>query len=519
METLTFRWQTDWFRKCMPHFSCLLEEAERIAAGKRGDLRKMEEVLGQIAEICDPLEEMKNCHYAGQMENIRTSLLDLTQTDKRDELAAYTLLPFLWELREEIYFWGCVAADGEKRQAYWQKEFVSHHRRVNPRRTEPKKVTIFIPACNHLDYTKQCVESVLRHTDFRDCELLLLDHGSKDETAAYFHTIPNAKVIRFRENVGMLMFSVAFRACCGRYLAFVSNDTIVTEHWLSHLLDCLETEKDALSATPVTPFTSNCQAILPCPLERLEDFAAEFHKERKGDWRHRARIMPVIGVYDVEKLDTMGFGDRWFQTMEFWDDDVSLRARRKGFRQFLCTDVYCHHFGSVTGGVAWGKTLAAGRELFLQKHGVDAWGPGFCRSEDMMALLPALKLSEETVSFLALECGFGDSVFEVQNDLKRQQKQVQTYGLSEEEENRQDVFHFVQGWHTAVEGTAAALTNAFAERRFSVILTEKAQLPGETMTKRLLPGGYVLAMDSDFTGYLRLIDRKGNWSLWKKFDI
>ena len=256
---MTFRWQTEWFQDCMPLFSCLLEEAERVAAGKAGDFGKMGDWLGEIENICDPVEELKNCHYAGQMMNVRAALLDLTQTDQKAELASYTLLPFLWELREEIYFWGCVAEDGGKRKAYWQEEFISHHRRVNPRRVEPKKVTIFIPACNHLDYTKQCVESVLRHTDLRECELLLLDHGSKDETAAYFRTIPNAKVIRFRENVGMLMFSVAFRACCGRYLAFVSNDTIVTEGWLSHLLDCLETEENALSATPVTPFTSNCQ--------------------------------------------------------------------------------------------------------------------------------------------------------------------------------------------------------------------------------------------------------------------
>ena len=174
MDGMTFHWQTDWFRHCMPLFSCLLEGAERIAAGKEGDLGKMGDCLGQIEHICDPVDGLKNCHYAGQMKNVRAVLLDLTQTDQKVELASYTLLPFLWELREEIYFWGCVAEDGGKRKAYWQEEFISHHRRVNPRRMEPKKVSIFIPACNHLDYTKQCVESVLRHTDLRECELLLL---------------------------------------------------------------------------------------------------------------------------------------------------------------------------------------------------------------------------------------------------------------------------------------------------------------------------------------------------------
>ena len=122
---MTFCWQTEWFRTCMPLFSCLLEEAERIAAGKEGDLGKMGDLLGQIEHVCDPVEELKNCHYARQMMNVRSALLDLTQTDQKAELAAYTLLPFLWELREETYFWGCVAEDAQKRKAYWQEEFVS----------------------------------------------------------------------------------------------------------------------------------------------------------------------------------------------------------------------------------------------------------------------------------------------------------------------------------------------------------------------------------------------------------
>ena len=67
-----------------------------------------------------------------------------------------------------------------------------------------------------------------------------------------------------------------------------------------------------------------------------------------------------------------------------------------------------------------------------------------------------------------------------------------------------------------MEGTAAALTNAFAERRFSLILTEKGGLSGEILAERLLPGGYVLAMDSDFSPALSLREKKNRWSLWQK---
>lgn len=133
-----------------------------------------------------------------------------------------------------------------------------------------------------------------------------------------------------------------------------------------------------------------------------------------------------------------------------------------------------------------------------------------------MALLPEMDLPEISLSFLGVDCGFGDSIFEVQNYLKRQEKQVQTYALSETEGYRGDVFPFVQGWHTAVEGTAAALTNAFAERRFSLILTEKNGLSGEILAERLVAGGYVLAVDSELSEYLFLVKRKDHWGLWRK---
>ena len=40
----------------------------------------------------------------------------------------------------------------------------------------------------------------------------------------------------------------------------------------------------------------------------------------------------------------------------------------------------CYHRGSATVKAVQGKedTLGQGRRLFLQKHGVDPWGDGFC---------------------------------------------------------------------------------------------------------------------------------------------
>ena len=516
VDEMTFLFAEELFQACLPLFEILLEEARLAADGEEVNELRMESALNDIEKQCAHVTALKQSQYAKQMENVRGAIADWKEAMDPVQMAAYTLLPFLLELREEIYFWGCVAPWKDRRQKYWKQEFPSHHRREKRKKGHKPLVSVFIPAKNQLSYTKCCVESVLRHTKEVDYELLLLDHGSDDDTYAYFCSIPNAKVIRFRQNVRMLMFTTAFRACRGKYLAFVSNDTIVTAQWLQHLLACMESESHILSATPVTPFTSNCQAILPVPLEELDGFAARFYRTRYKDWRQRARMMPVIAVYDGEKLDEIGFADGFFQTMEFWDDDVSLRARRRGYRQFLCTDVYCHHFGSVTGRSEWQSTLQQGRELFFEKHGVDAWGKGFCRSEDMMQLLEQIHLPMQTVRLLAVDCGFGDSFFETANWLRRQGKEVLLYVLTEESAYREELLAFAQGSYMAFDGTETALGTAFAGLAFDLILTEHGGNCGNVLAGRLSEEGLVLAWDGMLEPYLCKEASCGAWSLWKR---
>lgn len=81
--------------------------------------------------------------------------------------------------------------------------------------------------------------------------------------------------------------------------------------------------------------------------------------------------------------------------MEFWDDDFSLRARRAGYKQLLCRDTYCYHFGSVTGKDAQLKenTLEKGRNLFLRKNHADAWGSGFCYDYQDIEVIKSTVLS------------------------------------------------------------------------------------------------------------------------------
>src|SRR5262249_3320118 len=92
--------------------------------------------------------------------------------------------------------------------------------------------SIVIPCHNQAGYTRGCLESVLAHTR-PPYELVLIDNGSADGTAAFFAEVrakagpERVEVIRNEKNLG-------YPAACnqglakaqGDYVVFLNNDTL-----------------------------------------------------------------------------------------------------------------------------------------------------------------------------------------------------------------------------------------------------------------------------------------------------
>ena len=220
-----------------------------------------------------------------------------------------------------------------------------------------------------------------------------------------------------------MIFSLLYRVCEGKYAAFVNNDTILTEHWLNNLLTCLQFHPNAIMSVPSTPNTSNLQGMAAeFNPENAEATAKAHNRPCPYLWEERCRLMPVIALYDVDKVNTIGFADRYFHTMEFWDDDFSLRARRAGFQQILCRDTWCYHYGSITGkdDQIKNRTLFNGRILFQEKYGIDPWGNNYCYDAYQLSQI-VLTIPQQSgeVSTLVIDPGFGADVLQFKTQLKR----------------------------------------------------------------------------------------------------
>nr|WP_288825936.1 glycosyltransferase [uncultured Clostridium sp.] len=398
-------------------------------------LKIMESLITDLGPaLSDPAIQNIPISFQAMYHNVNWTVDRLTSlilNDSREKAAAlteYQLIPFLQDWLEDTYFWTLIYPDKEKMKEYYETEFAENHKNTYNNRGEKYLISIMIPVFNKLEYTKRCLESLFRNTDLAKypCELILLNDGSTDGTEEYFESLGITKVITLKQNVKTMIFSLLYRVCEGKYAAFVNNDTILTEHWLDNLLTCLQFYPNAVMSVPSTPNTSNRQGMIAeFTPENAEEVAKDHNRPCPYLWEERCRLMPVIALYDVEKVNTFGFADRYFHTMEFWDDDFSLRARRAGFQQILCLDTWCYHYGSISGKADQikNRTLFNGRVLFQTKYGIDPWGNNFCYDPYQLSHIePTIQQQPADVSMLAIDPGFGADVLKFKTQLRRREK-------------------------------------------------------------------------------------------------
>lgn len=494
-----------------------LEMLERYTSGDlAGTLPLLEDLKAVVRAVCAANEllapQLEHAYTGEMLENIEDTLDDIQHSVQanRTERAAmkmeFQLFPFLRQLREAFYFWGLIYPDDAEMERYYREEFAEHNQNLyaNESGQTPYKLSIVVTAFNHLETTRRCIEQLLRETDFDalNAELILIDHGSTDGTLEFFESLGVGKVIHFKKNVRMYMFATLFQLCKGEYFAFVSNDILVTRNWAGILLNCIESDSQIAAAVPTTPNIANLQ-MLDVPTNDPDEFIAWANQQNQSDpsrWNDRVRLMPPLGMYRTLAVNRLGFADPYFHSMEFWDDDFSLRARRAGYRQIVCGDVACYHFGSVTGkeGQVKEGTLVYGRELFERKHGVDAWGNGFCYDYHAMQLFSQVLPAQETAYLLAIDCGMGDTPMQLRNELRRRGQGCEVTPLTCQKEYLPDLrpqFRKTQWAADLADGlnslpAGQSFTCAFLGRDIGVYENFPQLL--KAVSSKLCPGGWLV---------------------------
>jgi GT2 family glycosyltransferase len=107
-------------------------------------------------------------------------------------------------------------------------------------------VSIICPTYNKLDFLKQMMESVEGNTQW-PFELIIVDNASTDGTQDYVlnsNLKMNGQYIRNEENKGFAIANnIGAKVAKGNFLCFLNNDTIVTNNWLTAMMNVFSEEK------------------------------------------------------------------------------------------------------------------------------------------------------------------------------------------------------------------------------------------------------------------------------------
>jgi len=108
------------------------------------------------------------------------------------------------------------------------------------------EVSIVIPAHNKSGFTIRCLAAIAQRDCARTFEVIVVNDGSTDDTAAMLSCWPGLRVVFNRVRLGFVRACNAGAAVArGKYLVFLNNDTEVQPGWMDALIDTFHMYPDA----------------------------------------------------------------------------------------------------------------------------------------------------------------------------------------------------------------------------------------------------------------------------------
>jgi GT2 family glycosyltransferase/tetratricopeptide (TPR) repeat protein len=245
--------------------------------------------------------------------------------------------------------------------------------------------SIVILTWNQLDYTRQCVDSLFKHTHSA-FELIIIDNGSTDGTLEYVQELDRAHTACIRIETIANSNNVGFAKGCnqglavsrGDYLILLNNDVVLTSQWLQRLTRAMENHPHLGLVGPMTNYVSGPQRITNPSydvntLNGLEKYAHRHAETYDGLIESNWRIAGFCMLMRRAVMEKIGGLDERYAIGNFEDDDFCARAHLAGYKAAVIKDCYLHHYGGRTfvgNQIDYDARMNANWTVFKQKWNI-----------------------------------------------------------------------------------------------------------------------------------------------------
>jgi len=231
--------------------------------------------------------------------------------------------------------------------------------RINPNLNAEPTVDVVVPIYNAYEDIEKCLYSLFKHQDIY--RVTLVNDRSTDERIKELlgtlreYQCERFKVVENKKNIGYLKTANVGMRMTKNDVILLNSDTMVTSGWARKIRACAYSRHCIATVTPFTNNGTECSIPEPGQSNEIpEGFTIESFAElvERCSINRYPELVTAVGfcmyirrtvIEEIGYLDEENFGLGYGE-----ENDFSMRATRKGYKNVLCDNTFVFHKGGAS---------------------------------------------------------------------------------------------------------------------------------------------------------------------------